>query len=223
MTVEVQQREGIRLIRMARRPVNAINRQFVLDLAEAARAAGSEPDCRAVVLTGLPGAFSAGFDIKEAARMSASEMDAMFRDINRMVLALYSLAKPLVTAVSGHALGGGLVLALTGDLRVAAAGNDFKIGLTEAAAGVHFPAGPLAIVRDELSPELARYLILGSEPHAIESPVAARLFDEIVAAETLEERSLEIAATLAGYAKFGQVKRQLRGPTMDRLARIAEE
>lgn len=223
MAVEVEQRQDIRVIRMARPPVNAINLQYVLDLGEAVRAAADDPDCRGVVLTGLPGVFSAGFDIKEAARMSSSEMDDMYREINRMVLALYGLAKPLVTAVSGHAFGGGLILALTGDLRLAAAVEDGKIGLTEAAAGVRFPAGPLAIVRAELSPEVARYLILGSEPHPLDAPVAARLFDETVDAGALLERGVEIARTLAGHPQYGAVKRQLRGPVIERLECIVRE
>lgn len=220
MTIEVEEQDGLRLIRLVRPPVNAITQRLVVDLTNAAHAAENDRGCRSVVLTGLPGAFSAGFDLKEAAAMTAAGEEALFRDINRLVLALYRLSKPLVAAVSGHAFGGGLILALTADLRYAARG-DHRIGLTEAAAGVRFPAGLLAVLRAEAGPETVRPLVLGSEPEPIESPLAARLFDRYVEPGALLDQSMTAARRLAGHRTHGQVKRQLRAPILERLERIA--
>lgn len=222
MAIEVEEQGELRIIRLSRPPVNAISRRLVRDLTAAADAMEAEPACAGVVLTGLPGAFSAGFDLKEAAAMTAGDREGLFRDINRLVLVLYRLSKPLVAAVSGHAFGGGLILAMTGDLRYAVRG-DFRIGLTEAAAGVRFPAGLLAVLRAEAGPETVRPLVLGSEPEPIDSPLAARLFDRYLDPPALVEESLAAAGRLAAHPTHGEVKRQLRAPTIDRLEQIAAQ
>lgn len=222
MTIEVEEAGELRVIRLARPPVNAISRQLVHDLTVTADALDAEPACAGIVLTGLPGAFSAGFDLKEAAAMTADEREGLFREINRLVLALYRLSKPLVAAVGGHAFGGGLILAMTADLRYAARG-DFRIGLTEAAAGVRFPAGLLAALCVEAGPETVRPLVLGSEPEPIDSPLAARVFDRYLDPVTLVEESLVAAGRMAAHPSHGEVKRQLRASAIERLERIAAQ
>ena len=69
----------------------------------------------------------------------------MVMGVNRLVAAWSAIERPLVCAVTGHAIAGGLVLALCGDYRVGA--TEGKLGLTEVAVGVPFPAGAMAVVR----------------------------------------------------------------------------
>ncbi|HVN40669.1 MAG TPA: enoyl-CoA hydratase/isomerase family protein [Myxococcota bacterium] len=220
-TIHRGDRDGVRVLALARPPVNAIDFALVRALGDAAEAAGSDAACRALVVTGAPGVFSAGIDTKRIPTYDADERASMLRAVNRTVLALYALEKPAVAAISGHALGAGLVLALCCDLRLAADG-DFRLGLTEAGAGIPFPAGPLAVARAELSPESLRRLALSSAAEAPGSPWLAGIVDRVVPAEGLLARALDEARALAAQPAFAAVKRQLRGDTIARLRRIVE-
>src|SRR5262249_42027481 len=143
-------RDGVRVLTLRRPPVNALDRCLVADILEALRTARADQECAAVVLTGVPGVFSAGLDMRAVPGYTRLQHADLLRSVNRMTCQLYGMPKPVVAAISGHALGGGLVLALACDLRLAARGA-FKLGLTEAEAGFPFPAGPLAVVHSELS------------------------------------------------------------------------
>jgi peptidoglycan/LPS O-acetylase OafA/YrhL len=100
-----------------------------------------------VVLTGGGQVFSAGVDTRAFARYSRDQRQAMVRAITRMVAQLLAIPVPVVAAVNGHALGGGFVLMLACDYRIAVDVEAAKFGMTEAQAGIPFPAGPLEIIR----------------------------------------------------------------------------
>ncbi len=220
--VEAEDRAGIRVLRLRRPPVNALNLSLAVALGNAAARATSDASCTGVVLTGADGVFSAGLDTREVPAYDTEQRAAMLRALNRLVLALYALPKPLVAAVSGHALGGALVIALTADARVAARGA-FQIGLTEALAGIPFPAGPLAVVRAELSPDQQRKLALGSQGHAPDAPELAGVFDRVVAPDTLLADAVAEARRRATLPAFASVKQQLRADAVERLTRIVED
>jgi enoyl-CoA hydratase len=218
----VEDRDGVHVLRLCRPPVNALDLELARALLRAVREAEAAPRCDALVLTGLPGVFSAGIDTREVPAYDAQTRAAMLRTINTTVLALYASRKPAVAALSGHALGGALVLALTCDFRLAARGP-FRLGLTEAQAGIPYPAGPLAVVRAELSPAQLRGLALGSLTAGPESEVFAGVIDRVVEPSALLEEAAREAQRLAALPAFGRVKQQLRGDTVARLARIVEQ
>src|SRR5262245_65655033 len=97
-------------------PANAIDLPVVEALAEAIGAVGA-PACRAVVLTGGGRFFSAGIDVKAVPAYDAPTRATMLRTVNATLARFYGLAKPVVAAVNGHALGAGLVIALACDVR----------------------------------------------------------------------------------------------------------
>lgn len=220
--VESEDRGDVRVVRLSRPPVNALDLELARTLHEAVLEAEAAPRCAAVVLTGLPGVFSAGIDTRRVPAYDAETRAAMLRTINRTILALYGSRKPAVAALSGHALGGALVLALTCDYRLAARGP-FKLGLTEAAAGIPFPAGPLAVVRAELSPPQLRLLAVGSPTADPESELLAGVIDRVVEPGVLLEEAAAEARRLAALPAFARVKEQLRAATVARLARIVED
>lgn len=134
---------------------------------------------------------------------------------------LYQSGKPVVAGISGHALGGAFVLALACDIRLAAQGP-FKLGLTEAEAGIPFPAGPLTVVRAELSPAQVRVLALGSLVAQPASGVFAGIIDRVLEPSALVDTGIQEARRLAALPAFGRVKQQLRAVTVERLAQIVE-
>ena len=220
--VEVENRSGIRILRLCRPPVNALDLALAGAALQAITKAREDPQCEAVVLTGLPGVFSAGIDTREVPAYGAAKHAEMLRTINRLVLALYGLPKPVVAAISGHMLGGAFILGLACDVRLAAQGP-FKLGLTEAEAGIPFPAGPLAIVRAELSPAQIRVLALGALSAGPDAPVFAAILDRVLEPSLLVESAVREARRLHALPGFGRVKRQLRAVAIDQLARIVEQ
>lgn len=211
--------DGPAVVRLARPPVNALDRALVDAIADGVDEAvrGGAP---AIVVTGRGSCFSAGIDTKLAASATREQQAESILAINRMVDVLYSAPIPVVAALNGHALGGGLVVALACDVRVAASGA-YKLALNEAAAGVPFPAGPLQVVSAELDPSVLRELCLTSRIVEPSEALALRLVDELCEPAALGERAAALAVELASQPAFGAVKRQLRAHVATALHRIA--
>lgn len=213
-------RGGVALIAIDRPPANALNASLIGAIRRALDDVASDPPA-ALVIAGRPGFFSAGVDLKEAPRYGPAERGAMVAAINAMALAAYALPCPVIGAVTGHAIGGGLVLALCTDLRVASNGG--RYGLTEVQVGVGYPKAAIGVVRAELAPGAARVLALGNELFDASDCEGLGVFDEVVEPDGVVPRALEVATRLAGYPGDGyaRTKRDLRGATIEALRAAA--
>lgn len=206
----------MRVITLARPPVNAIDLGVVESLTENLVDVEAATGCRAVVLTGAPPTFSAGVDTRVVPAYDEATRERMGLAINRMVHALYGLGKPTIAAVNGHALGGGLVAALACDFRVGA-DADYHLGLLEVTAGIPFPAVPMILVKSELSARLGRRLALGGERISPRDPDAREILDEIVPPERLLDVAVAHAIRLADLPGYAAVKRQMRDVTLGEI------
>jgi enoyl-CoA hydratase len=215
--VEVEVRDGIVVLRLNRPPANAIDLELARELGAAADSLPGRGS--AAVLTGVGPCFSGGVDVKKIPTYDASQRRDMIRAINRLVAALYACPIPLVAAINGHAIGGGLIIPLCADIRLCVPA--VRLGVTEARAGIPFPAGPLAVLRAELPPPSVRLLALCAVPVDPPAALALRVVDEIVPAERLMERALEQAAALVcdGYAR---VKQQIRADGIEATRAAAD-
>jgi enoyl-CoA hydratase len=219
MQVRVEERDGVRVLTLDRPPVNAVDLAFAREIGQALEAAAAAADCRAVVLTGAPPAFCAGVDVKAVPGYDAATRAEMIRCINRTILALYGMPKPSVAAVNGHAIGAGLVVALACDFRLAVRGSH-RLGLTEVAAGIPYPAAPMVVVRAELDRNTARDLVLSGRIFGPADAVAERLLDAVVPGKRLVDAAVERAAAAAKLPAYAVVKQQLRAEALDRIQRI---
>ena len=135
--ISIESRDGIAVVRIDRPPANAMSPELLEEGAAVLDTlARDEP--RAVVLTGRPGFFSAGADLKLIPTLDASGQRRMVEGINRIFGAWYGFPRPVVAAVNGHAIAGGMVLALCADHRVGS--TEGRYGLTEVAVDVPYPA-----------------------------------------------------------------------------------
>ena len=137
--VRVETDQAIATIRLDRPPMNALNAQVQDEIAAAAAEVSADPGVRAVVLYGGPKVFAAGADIKEMADASYRQMAADSRRLQASFTAVAKIPKPVVAAITGYALGGGLELALCADFRVA--GRGAKVGQPEIQLGIIPGAG----------------------------------------------------------------------------------
>jgi enoyl-CoA hydratase/carnithine racemase len=139
--VSVQVTGGLATIQLNRPPMNVLNFQVQDELREAADQVTADPEVRAVVLYGGPKVFAAGADVKEMAGKSSQEMADVGKRLHAGYHAVSKIPKPVVAAVAGFALGGGLELALCADFRVC--GQSSKLGVPRSNLG-SFPdwAGP---------------------------------------------------------------------------------
>jgi enoyl-CoA hydratase len=210
--VRVERRGDLALVRIDRPPANAMDRRLLAEGQEVVARLREEAP-RAVVITGRDGFFSAGADLKLAPTLDQNAQREMVAGINGLFAAWYTLPLPVVAAVNGHAIAGGLILALCADYRVGARHGRF--GLTELAVGLPYPVVALAVVRAELSPPAARRLALGAELVGHEEALALGCLDEL--ADDALARALEVAARLAEFPPdaYAAAKAGLRPPLPD--------
>ena len=214
--ITIEQRGNVALLTVDRPPANAMSPELLQEGIAAAREVEAS-DAAAVVITGQPGFFSAGLDLKIAPTLDADGQRDLVRGINELFAAWFAFPRPVVCAVNGHAIAGGLILALCGDWRVV--GSVGKFGLTELAAGVPYPAVASLVVRHELAAPVARQLMLKADLVDAAEAMRLGLFDERVPDEQVIDRALEVAGEMAALpqAAYWKTKRDLRGAGIDAL------
>jgi enoyl-CoA hydratase len=201
MAIETHTSEGVAEVVIDFPPVNALPVQGWFDLADAISAAGQDPMVRVVILAAKGRGFCAGVDIKEMQRTTGH--DALIganRGCFAAFAAVYECAVPVVAAVQGFCLGGGVGLAGSADIVIAA--DDATFGLPEVDRGALGAATHLARLVPQ---QLMRAMVYTCDPvPALELKTYGTVLDVVPAAE-LQARTREFAAKIA--AKDGEIIR----------------
>jgi enoyl-CoA hydratase/carnithine racemase len=176
--VRVEVAEAIATIRLDRPPMNALNGQFQEEIAAAAARVTADHAVRAVILYGGEKVFAAGADIKEMAGLGYAEMAERSGRLQAAFSAVAGIPKPVVAAVTGYALGGGLELALCADFRVI--GESAKVGQPEILLGVIPGAGGTQRLPRLIGPARAKDLIFTGRFVSAEEAQAIGLADKVV-------------------------------------------
>ena len=194
--IQLQVSARVAWLEFNRAPVNAFNREMVLEVREAIAAALADPEVRVLVLaSAIPGYFSAGADLHEFEGMKARDMRGWVSICHEMARLLRSSPKPLLAAIHGTAVGGGLEMALHCDLRFAA--SDVKLGQPEIRIAFIPPiATTQALARLIGRPRAIRYLYEGRLLGAAEA-LTWGLVDEVVEPDDLRRRVQHYAEDLA--------------------------
>ena len=108
--------------------------------------------------------FCAGLDLNDMYERSAARKKSlidqfMFGTLRQGITAPLRCSKPVACSLDGHAIAGGIILALACDYIAIGTRKPFRVGVTELAVGVPFPSTPLEIIRHQLEPQLAQRLI----------------------------------------------------------------
>lgn len=213
--IVIEHAGAVALFRLNRSPVNAIDLTFARALDAAFVPLVDAGETRAIVVTGTGRCFSAGLDLKLVPGYSPEEQRAMVSTLNRVLAKLYGCPLPVVGAINGHAIAGGLILALACDYRVGSSAP-CKLGLTEVRAGVPFPAAAMSVLQAEVAPNVARLLTLRGNNVGAETALAYGLVDEIEAPDRVVPAALAVAHDLASMPRdaYARIKRQVRARTI---------
>lgn len=215
--VHVDVRSNVHWLRMESGKVQALDLELATELSAAidrAVADGAPP----LVITGTGSSFSAGVDLFRVVREGAGYIARFLPALGETIQKLFAYPGPMVSAINGHAVAGGALVAWCGDLRVMADGKG-RIGVPELRVGVPFPAVALEVLRFATGGRGMQALAYVGGTMPPTEALAASLVDEVVPAESLGERAQALAMSLASIPpeSFRLTKRALRRPHLDAL------
>ena len=168
---------SVGIIRIDTPPVNALSAAIRRGIMSALVDFAAAPEIMAIILTGQPQIFSAGADIKEFGAAKAAPRLGSVTD------AIATCSKPVIAAIAGHALGGGLELALACRHRIAHA--DSKLGLPEVKLGLIPGAGGTVRLPALIGAVAALDMMISGDPVSAERALALGLLDQVVSGDPL--------------------------------------
>ena len=218
-SVDTENPAGV--LRLEHGKVNAMDLSLCEALTQQLASLATHP-CRALVITGAGGSFSAGVDLVQLTQGGADYVRRFLPVMDAFFHALLTFPKPVVAAVNGHALAGGCIIAACCDHVVMTEGTG-RVGVTELVVGVPFPMLPLEIVRARLSPRDGRDLIYTARAVLPPEALALGLVDEVVPAADVMPRAIEAATRLAAVpaVSFALTKRAFVAPILARVEATA--
>jgi enoyl-CoA hydratase len=202
-----RQDNGVELIRFNRPPMNALSAEFLAELAAHATALGDDPDLKAVVVTGSEKVFAAGAEISQLLGSDAP----LIENFRKAFDAVAAIPRPVIAAISGFALGGGLEAALACDFRLAS--ENARLGVPEIALGVFPGAGGTQRLARLIGATKTKELTWTGRHVRADEALAIGLVDRVVPVEGYLDAALEWAGKFATGAvvAMGLSKRAIDG------------
>jgi enoyl-CoA hydratase len=191
--------DGIAVVTLDRPPVNALTMALYGEIAELFESFANRSEVHCVILTAAgTKAFCAGLDLHEFLAASADDDTERAAIVRRCFAAVRLCAVPVIAAVNGPALGAGCVLASVADIRLA--GPAARFSLPEINVG---RCGGTAHLGRHLPQGVLRHMVFTGLPLSVEDAYRFGFVQEIVAAESLYGRAMELARLIAGKAPLG--------------------
>jgi enoyl-CoA hydratase/carnithine racemase len=207
-TIQVEHHGKVVLVKLNRPVTNALDLQLVQELGEALHRVKHDSDVHGIVLGSSNEKFlSIGFDIPQLFELPRQDFTFFYRTFNRVSVDLYTLPKPTVAAITGHAIAGGCILALCCDYRFIAKGRKL-MGLNEIKLGVPVPYPADCILRQIVGVRLARQIMESGEFYQSEELCHKGVVDQVLPLEQVVPKSIEKAGSLGALpqAPFAMIK-----------------
>jgi len=149
-----------------------------------------------LIITGRPGMFSAGFDLKVIASGDILKIKAMSVSGFKLLSRIFSFPRPIVAACSGHGIALGTFLLCCCDFRIGVKGK-FLLGANEMRTNMVIPTPILELIKFRVSSAHKYRAVLGAEMYPLEKAIDAGLMDVVVEPDKLMEVAMEKAKDLA--------------------------
>ncbi|MCD8408217.1 crotonase/enoyl-CoA hydratase family protein [Tenacibaculum dicentrarchi] len=191
--IDYTSEENYVIITLNNGKVNAISHEVIdslnqlLDKAEAKK--------KVVILTGQPGIFSAGYDLKSMTTSPESALKLVTKG-SKLSHRMLSFPTPIITACTGHAIAKGAFLLLSADYRLGAEGN-FKIGFNEVLIGMTMHNAGVQIAKGRLTPNYVNRSVNNAEMYSPKDAVTAGFLDKIVPEIQVLPTAIKIAEMFA--------------------------
>jgi enoyl-CoA hydratase/carnithine racemase len=193
--VRLEVADGVGTIRLDRPPVNALNDQVRDELAAAASSAAAAGEIRTVILYGGEKVFAAGADINQMAEANYAAMADRSSRLQAALSLVAAIPKPVVAAITGYALGGGLELALAADFRVA--GESARLGQPEIQLGIIPGAGGTQRLPRLVGPARAKDIVFTGRMVKAAEALVMGLVDLVAPDESVYQAALEMVRRYA--------------------------
>lgn len=178
--IQIESHEKVIVLKLNRGITNAINLEFINELGGIIEKIKADSHVKGIVLTSSNEKFfSIGFDIPELFDLSKKDFSNFYHSFNQLSIALYTLPKPTIAAMTGHAIAGGCILALCCDYRFIAEGRKL-MGLNEIRLGVPIPYPADCILRSLVGTRNAREITDNGDFYEPEKLHQLEMVDEIL-------------------------------------------
>lgn len=207
--IRTEYHDEVASVILARDITNALNLQLVNELAESLQKVKNDPHVNGVVITSSNEKFfSIGLDIPSLYGLTKKDFAEFYQRFNRACIDLYTLPKPTVAAVTGHAVAGGCIVALCCDYRFIADGRKL-MGLNELKLGVPIPYPADCILRNVVGARIARKIVDTGEFYPPEKLLHMGVVDCVLPSKEVMPKSIEKARVLGALPQkaFAMIKR----------------
>lgn len=223
--ISIEQIGNVALVTLGRGVTNPINPTFVNEITERTEGIRNDPNVSGLVLcSSSEKFFSIGFDIPELYDMSQEDFSTFYKSFNRACIEIFTMPKPTIAAIGGHAIAGGAILALCCDGRYMAEGRNL-MGLNEVKLGVPVPYLADCILRSLVDARHAREIMEKGEFFNPEICLQMGLVDRILPFDQVIEKAIADVETtgLNPITAFAEIKRNRVDTVLDQYIKRYEE
>jgi enoyl-CoA hydratase/carnithine racemase len=207
--IQVKQEQNIILAKLDRGITNAINLELINTLNDLIKKVKQNSEINGLVLSSVNEKFfSIGFDIPELFKLEKKDFSIFYKAFNRLCIELYTLPKPLIAALCGHAVAGGCIIALCCDYRYIASGRT-KMGLNEIKLGVPIPYPVDCILRQVVGFRSAREITDSGDFYEADTLLRMGMVDEVLPQGKVQTQAIDRVALLGRHPQdaFAMIKK----------------
>ena len=223
--IRIEHDKKVTVLKLDRGVPNPIDLEMVRELDQALREVKQNPEIQGLVLASAnEKIFSLGFNLPVLFPQSREDFQTFFQAFNHFCLDLYTLPKPTAAALTGHAVAGGCILAISCDLRFIAEGKK-SMGLNEVKLGVPVPYVTDRILHQIVGSRKAREILESGDFYQSPALLAMGLVDQVLPGPEVLPKAVEKIAALGALPpqSFAEIKKNRTEKVVEQILRHREE